>query len=228
MVDTLDVAELTFIAFDGGDTLTIAATMGISPNHGVDVSTNAVEDGADISDHARPQPESLSLTIFVSEIDGQEGEYDKFFVGDHITVRERFLQAIKDSELLHIDLGPDKGIYSDMLITNMSPSWEPGGGKSLNFTLALQQIKRVTAKTQPSPRAKAKLLGAGIGNAFNQNALSNIANRDGGVTKSLFQQGQNAVQLGAKTLEATSGNLADQVTGAITNGGITAGSWVRG
>lgn len=226
MVDTLDVAELTFIAFDGGDSLQIQATMGISPNHGVDVSTNAVEDGADISDHARPQPETLSLTIFVSELEGQEGEYDKFFMGDHITIRERFLQSLKDGELLHIDLGPDKGIYSDMLITNMSPSWEPGGGKSLNFTLALQQIKRVTAKTEPSPKAKAKLAAAALGSGGRAKFTPGTSRIRGASTELLHNQSGVFNSDGVKPPTAI-GGLEQAASAAFNNSGLAANAWVR-
>lgn len=143
--------DLVYFLFPNDDGFRIHVTVDISPTYTTEVTQNATEENSDINDNARNTPLTLTLTQFMSELVGQEEleQYDPYFVGDHIKLHERLLLARQNKEVLAIDCGPEKGIFGNMLITSYTPNWSSGGdGKSLNYTLNLQQIDYAATKTR--------------------------------------------------------------------------------
>jgi hypothetical protein len=215
-------SEKVYILFDGGDDLRLPAVLSIAPRLPSEVTTNPVEPAksesgsqvrTDVTDNTRPGAKTLSLEIFVSELIGQEENeaYDPDFAGDHIKVRERLELARDNGELLHIDLGADKGLYPDMLILEFDPTWERGKGKSLWAALQLQQITFATTKVRKAP-AKT-----------NQTPPVDPNSK-------LLTQGANGKDLGFNTpVEIKAGRLDAQTLGATSFLGVEADvNWARG
>jgi len=185
--------DQVFLYFDSGDNLAIACTSEITPGHTAQATTSPVEVGSDITDHVRVDPDTLSLSIFLSELVGQEEKsaYDPDFVGDHIKVRERLIQARNQRDPVSIDLGPDKGVYPDMIITAVSPVWTEGMGKSPVITLQLLQIVYATTKTRKiAPKTRA---------AFTAGAVTGVGDKP-----ALFNQGAAGANLGNINTKALS------------------------
>lgn len=189
--------DTTFFYFDSGDNLELLCTTAITPNHTAQSTDSPVEVGSNISDHVRVNPDTLSLTIFLSEMVGQEENkaYDPDFVGEHIKVRERLIKALKGRDPVSIDLGADKGVYADMILLDVSPIWTEGEGKSPTITLQLKQLVYATTKTRKV--APKTLAGGGI------NGLQGLPPDP---NAQLWQQGSGAKDLGTlnpKALPAT-------------------------
>ncbi|MBF2051961.1 MAG: hypothetical protein IGS03_00680 [Candidatus Sericytochromatia bacterium] len=156
---TYSETDLVYVLFADDTGYYVHCTVSVAPNYKSEVTQHEVEQGANISDHIHNPPVTLSMTQFMSELVGQEEneEYDPYFVGEHITLHERLIQARNNKELLSVDCGPEKGIFGDMAILDYSPSWDNGGdGKSLNYTLSLQEISLAETKTRDLVQERAE------------------------------------------------------------------------
>lgn len=157
--------DQVLLAFDSGDVITLLCTSAIVPGHSAQSSKSPVEVGSETTDHVKVNPTTLSLTIFLSEMVGQEENetYDSDFVGSHIELRERFIQGLNARDPVTVDLGPDKGIYPNMILLDVSPIWTEGEGKSPTLTLQMEELVYHTTKTRklaPPSKQKAAALPA--------------------------------------------------------------------
>lgn len=155
----VNALDQVLFAFDSAeDVMTLACTTSIVPSHTAQSIDSPVEVGSDITDHVRVNPRSLSLTIFLSELVGQEENetFDPDFAGDHIKFRERLIQGLEERDPVTVDLGPDKGVYANMILLDVSPIWTEGEGKSPTITLQLKEIVYATTKTRSLAPASAK------------------------------------------------------------------------
>jgi len=142
-------AELVYVLFADNTDFYIHATFDVQPSFSSTVTSLEVETGANTTDHIRPEPIPLSLTGFMSELEGQTGDtVDPDFRGDHTAFDERMRAARLAGETISLDCGSVRGQYADMAIENYSPSWSisDDDGKSLNFSLQLKQISYAEAK----------------------------------------------------------------------------------
>lgn len=227
-------ADLVYILFDTDNTdFRIHVTSDIAPNYGADVTQYTVEDGSQISDHINRRPVTLALTCFMSELVGQEEfeQYDAYFAGEHIALHERLLQARLTGELVHIDAGPEKGIFADMAIIDYSPMWNNGpDGKSLNFTLSLQEVKFAETRTAKiGPKQRGTL-------ALQTNSVAKITTGTNGIpaddaTRRLFSQGAEGARAGAQQAIPAGGALELQAADLLKppplfNEGVS--DWFRG
>jgi len=142
-------AELVYVLFADNTDFYIHATFDVQPSFSSTITDLEVETGANTSDHIRPAPIPLSLTGFMSELEGQTGDtVDPDFRGDHTAFNERMQAAWLAGETISLDCGSVRGLYADMAIENYSPSWSVSDddGRSLNFSLQLKQISYAEAK----------------------------------------------------------------------------------
>lgn len=142
-------AELVYVLFADNTDFYIHATFDVQPSFSSTVTDLEVETGSNTSDHIRPGPIPLSLTGFMSELEGQTGDtVDPDFRGDHTAFNERMQAAWLAGETISLDCGSVRGLYADMAIENYSPSWSisDDDGRSLNFSLQLKQISYAEAK----------------------------------------------------------------------------------
>ena len=142
-------AELVYVLFADNTDFYIHATFDVQPSFSSTVTSLEVETGSNTSDHIRPEPIPLSLTGFMSELEGQTGDtVDPDFRGDHTAFDERMRAAWLAGETISLDCGSVRGLYADMAIENYSPSWSisDDDGRSLNFSLQLKQISYAEAK----------------------------------------------------------------------------------
>lgn len=95
-----------------------------------------LEDGRDVTDHVVAAPESVTLTGIVSDFGGSQ----------------RPVAAWQEIERLHkasesLVLVTEWGIYNEMVIQRCDAR---PVGRSLEFTMELREILRVSTSTQPS------------------------------------------------------------------------------
>jgi len=136
-----------FFLFPDDNAQFYVAGLSFSPSYTSEPTQNEIEDGALITDHVNLPPIQMSFNGAVTDIQSnREGAYDKDFIGVHVDFRERMIQARENREIIGIDAGPVRGIYSGIIL-DFTPSWdaESGHGMALFFDLSIQQID--TAKT---------------------------------------------------------------------------------
>jgi len=135
------------ILFEDDLLILIDCTTDIAPRFGSQATEYMVEDGSSQADHIILQPVTLTLTGMQSELEGQTGVYDPDFVGRHIELDERIQRAWASRELLYVDTRV-RGVYANMVITDYSPTTSNNHGKSLHFTLTLQELTYSETRTR--------------------------------------------------------------------------------
>lgn len=135
------------ITFADNTVFTLHCTTDINPDYSSDVTEHYVEDDSDIADNINTHHPALTIVASMSELEGQTGPYDPYFVGDHIAFDKKMVSAWEAEEVLHIDT-KIRGIFFPMAILNYSPSSTAMIGKSLDFTLSLRRLSYAETKTR--------------------------------------------------------------------------------
>lgn len=116
-----------------------------SPSRTASVTQNEVERGANVTDHRNVNPLTLSFSGFVSDIPLRfEGNYDNEATGRHTEIRERLETAHENSEFLEIENGDTRGLYENMLITQLDFNWDAETGNGLMINMQLQAVRIVS------------------------------------------------------------------------------------
>jgi hypothetical protein len=135
------------LVFDDNSFFVIDCTTDISPQYQSRATQHTIEDGSTISDQIITEPVVLSLVGMQSELEGQTGAYDPDFIGGHIELDERLLTAWRNRETLYVDTRV-RGVFAFMAITSYAPTTSSNHGKSLHFTLTLQELSFSETQTR--------------------------------------------------------------------------------
>jgi hypothetical protein len=227
-----------------GKQYSIDATETIAPTYTQAVSENFVEDGANISDHTRPKPLTISLTGFIGDApeiapttfdangipQASSGPryYDPEAEGQHTEFHQRMQIAATTGEQINIDCGSIKGLYERMVITSYAPSWNSGTGNSLNFTLTCQQILTATTektkipivnKFKPDglkPAAKKGLIGASLLVDTKSEKLLQPVNLGKAATATDTRRFADPLSLGNQAIQSADTNLVKADAAALS------------
>jgi hypothetical protein len=118
----------------------------------VDTTDSAVEQGADVTDHARAKPESWSGTAVVSNLPidatdaAQRGEFKAGSSGGYARDFFEKLKKMKDDRQLHTLVTPLR-TYSNMMITALSSPTRANLGDAIQFKISLKEIRLVQSGT---------------------------------------------------------------------------------
>lgn len=152
------------IIFADGSDLTIDATIRQTHERSNDVTTHPVEDGADVTDHIRPQPKRLSLQCVISQTDyaATAGASVSLITGRasldgpapeknrHKLAFDKLEKTMAKRELVTVNTGLQ--VYKRMAIKSFVPVREASTGFDLVFPLELEEV--VFAKTQTAQVGK--------------------------------------------------------------------------
>lgn len=109
------------------------------------VTQNEVERGSNVTDHRNINPLTLSFSGFISDIPLTfQGDYDNEATGRHTEARERLELAHANSEFIEVENGETRGLYENMLITQLDFMWDYESGNGLNVTMQLQEVRIVS------------------------------------------------------------------------------------
>lgn len=167
----MSATSLLFRTLTKLDTITLDATISEAHEGEVDVTEHPVEQGADVTDHARPKPDNYMLTGLISDTPLSPGQARRAGVAEG-TVKEipgrsqlvyEQLRTLKDTGKL-ITVVTGLRTYENMLVTKLSAPRDNKTGDALMFTMGLRQIRIVQNKTtqvvvaiEPKAKKKAKL-----------------------------------------------------------------------
>jgi hypothetical protein len=136
-------------------TLDIDATVKESHKSGVDVTDHPVEQGINVSDHARPKPDEVTLEGIVSntpDIPGVTGGADD---------ARQFLHGLRDDPEF-VTISTAARTYYDMILTDLKEDRDKKSGDAFRFEASFKQVRRVTNQTtvvatkQPKSKPKAQ------------------------------------------------------------------------
>lgn len=132
----------------------LTADVWVSERHKreLEVTSNPVEYGAPITDHAYLKPRSLSVSFGVTNTPLIEN--DSFGGKDRVTdAREKLFKMQDDKELLEVETVTG-GLYKDCLITSIGWSTDSKSPNSVIFEIELREIlitKTRITEYQPLP-----------------------------------------------------------------------------
>lgn len=147
------------------DTIELDASISESHVGEVEVTEHPVEQGANISDHARPKPETLSIEGVVSNTPVSRKQVLKIQNGigsaesnaDDVRFRPEWaesaytkLRSLKDSGIL-VTVVTKLRTYTNMALKNLSVPRNAQTGEVLRFTAQFLQIKVVQNKSITLP-----------------------------------------------------------------------------
>lgn len=158
----------TILIRPNGDRLFIDAAVSVNRQFPNRVTSHPVEDGTDISDHVVNDPRVFSIEGVISDAAFQlDADNDPIPGGPGRSVLAAFtLEDMRDNgELLTLETPND--IYFDVIITDLSIPRDAQTGKSLVFTITLQQITTVERQFAEVPESR---LSAGASDKGAQNA----------------------------------------------------------
>lgn len=140
----------------------------------VDVTEHPVEKGANISDHARPRPETVTLEGVITNTPAPKTtDATTLRTQGDVTFKSRTesvdteasaralskMLALKDGGRL-VDIVTGLRTYRSMLMTSLSIPRTAATGEALRFTAVFRQIRQVSSKsvtvTRTEPKTKAK------------------------------------------------------------------------
>lgn len=150
--------------------LELDASINEDHNFTTDITTYPVEDGANISDHARQQPEKLSLHGFVSSspvkwLGGIRNLRDQLesgrtrvqtaldilmdMAGYRSSDSEASRKDYKLKEPTPVDIITGLRVYSDMMLTSLSIPRDAKTGEAMYFTAEFIKVRKVQSSTAP-------------------------------------------------------------------------------
>jgi len=167
------------------------ASINETHNSTAEVTSHPVEDGADITDHVRVKPETLSITgvvtnhplIFLASLRESPTRAEEAYgkLRDILIARER------------ISVITSLRQYENMVLTSMQTNRDVNTGNIINVTLNFQEVIIATTESvaAPEPAAGAGNAG-GAANAGKQGAADAGA-AGGGAKQSLLKAGLGAI-----------------------------------
>lgn len=141
--------------FETGETLEIDASPAQGHRRSADATNHKVEEGADITDHVNPQPETVTISGIISyapprtPADLLSGSV-ALEVNRHIKAFERLEQAWEYTELMKVNTG--LRVYEDVVIVDMDSQRTLDTGYDFAFTITFKQIRFAVAKTATVPK----------------------------------------------------------------------------
>jgi len=142
----------TPIVAAGREVLTLDACTSQSHGRESTVTDHPVEDGADISDHIRPEAKRLSITGVVSAtpikgaLEVLAEALSAALTGGRTTKAfDRLEKAMADRELVTVETS--LMVYKDMAITSVTMPREVETGGDFVFSMELRQIRYATSET---------------------------------------------------------------------------------
>lgn len=161
-----------------------------------DVTDYPVEEGGDITDHARNKPDTVTLECIVSDTPlGQLATFrglESSLPSDDAYARLKAIRAAKEPVTITTSLG----IYTSMMLTSLGIPRRPDNGDALRFKVTFKQVVIVTnARTTTRvavPRAKNKKPRGNKPSTATTTDPSKIKNPIT-VRRSLAKRGANAV-----------------------------------
>ena len=116
-----------------------------APSRTASVTQNDVEQGSNVTDHRIINPLTLAFSGFVSDVPlDSTTKYDNESIGRHTEIRERLETAHENSEFLYVEMGDTRGLYENMLITQLDFNWDAESGNGLNVAMQLQAVRIVS------------------------------------------------------------------------------------
>lgn len=136
---------------------------------GVTVTDHPIEDGADISDHIRDNPDTLQIDIVVSRTPANIPDLVKVLASPdydrHETAWYQIYQWIKSHELVKVVT--NARTWRGMAIESMSRKRTSAVGEALEATIKLKQIVKVQSHDVAAPTRP-----AGVQNQQKQNGTT--------------------------------------------------------
>lgn len=166
----------TLVVIDSGGTSPITVDASIKEDHNaeIEVTDHAVEQGAAITDHARPKPVELSIEGMVTNTPISRGQIrnvtsamgtvqttstSSYAAGAPGFAEAAYaaLRALRDTpKLVTITTGLRK--YDNMLMTSLNVPRDAKSGEALNFTVKFKEVRLVvnttTVVATKQPKAK--------------------------------------------------------------------------
>ena len=124
-------------------TVIISATMDLTDSYSISISTNQTEDGTNITDHAHPSPETLSVTCILSNDDFDYTNPLNLAFDTAEQAKELLIEFAKKAEKLEIRYKDN--VYTDYLISSASFTKSTDVGDNYNGSLTFQKIYIATA-----------------------------------------------------------------------------------
>jgi hypothetical protein len=159
-----DLAHIFFPRLDKVNAIEFDVVVSEAHDAEVEVTEHPVEQGANITDHARVKAEAVTLDALVSNTpladslrleNGQPKEFPWQAPG---RAQDIYLQLrdLKDARQL-VTVATQRGTYTNMVITRLSVPVTVETGEALRFTITLKQVRLVstsTVKTQMPQKQK--------------------------------------------------------------------------
>ena len=153
----MSVTLLTSVTLAKIDVLELDASISESHTGEVEVTEHPIERGADITDHARPKPDRVTIEGLVSNtplhrVPVQNGDADTAYT---------ILRDIKDKAKL-VKVITAKRVYTNMIMEHLNVPANVKVGDSLQFTAQFKEVVVVQNKTiqttvAKEPKAQAKV-----------------------------------------------------------------------
>lgn len=179
------------------DTAQILLTVDVSESEThageVDATDHPVEQGANITDHLRPKPRTLSITGLVSNtpiVDNSNGDAGPFPMDQPGPAEAAYsmLEARRTAGKLHI-VSTKLNTYQNMALISVSEPRDDKSGDALQFTLSFKEVlivfnQTITVQTaQPQGQPKKP-----VGKKVTAPAVTNA--NDASVADKIFFQGK--------------------------------------
>ena len=126
-------------------TVIVSATMDITDSYSIQVSTNQIENGSNITDHAHMSPETLSVNGILSNDDFDYTNPINLAYDTAEQAKELLIEFAKKAEKLEVRYKDN--VYTDYLITSISFVKSQDVGNNYNVSLTFQKIYIATAAT---------------------------------------------------------------------------------
>ena len=125
------------------DGFRIDATVSEEPSYSAEVTAHPVEKGADIVDHVRARPVTLSITGIVSDTPLQPlaSERDGTTLPTE-TARKRLREIYTNREPVAVET--DDTVYENMILETLSIPRDSTTGDALRFSATFRQVEFVT------------------------------------------------------------------------------------
>ena len=126
-------------------TVIVSATMDITDSYSIQVSTNQIEDGSNITDHAHMSPESLSVNGILSNDDFDYTNPINLAYDTAEQAKELLIEFAKKAERLEVRYKDN--VYTDYLITSLSFVKSQEVGNNYNVSMNFQKLYVASAAT---------------------------------------------------------------------------------
>lgn len=128
------------------------ASLDEAPEFSAEATSNPVEEGAPITDHIIEQSDKLRIRGFVSDHPIVSNSFAQ--ISRTQDVFDMLYQLIKQKQL--VTVYTKFKIYSDMVLTNVSPGRDASTGQAIEFTAEFIHIRKVATQTVEVPNGISK------------------------------------------------------------------------